>query len=102
MVKVDEQKLKEYLKKTNQEGLAFIDEYRKSNWAIPQQLCREYQAMYETDNDFIIPKEQMEKFAEFGYMTAIISLTTSYLLHIRNFINGLMLVIRLLELMMFT
>ena len=73
MVKVDEQKLKEYLEKTNQEGLAFIDEYRKSNWTIPQQLCSEYQSMYEKDNDFIIPKEQMEKFAELGYMTAILS-----------------------------
>lgn len=70
---VNIEKLNEYLEKTNQIGLKFIKSFKNSNWKIPEKIIKEYQSMYLKDNDFIVPKDKMEIFAQTCYLSSIIS-----------------------------
>lgn len=72
MINVDVDKLYEYLRKTNQTNLNFIDKFRDSNWTIPEMITYEYRQMYLKDNDFILPNNKIEMFAQAMYLYTVI------------------------------
>ena len=72
MKEINTEKLYEYLKKTNQTHLDFVEKLKANDWELSKQLTNEYAEKYNKDRNFILAKDEMEKFAQFQYIAYVI------------------------------